>query len=312
LLTLFNGPERGALRGSDYDTAVDVANRAGLALDSSRVYRQQRDLAEALQRSLLTEPPEPDHVEVAVEYLPSVAAAQVGGDWYDAFLQRDGATVLVIGDVVGHDTASAAAMGQVRTLVRAVAAHAGTGPAEVLRGVDEVMETLQVGVTASAVVARLEQTLEERMRGVTRLRWSNAGHPPPIVVSRDGVVALTSPTPDLLLGIVPDGERTEHEVRLDRSATVLLYTDGLVERRGQSLDDGIEALRAVLADLHGEGRALKSLCQEVLRRMLPPEREDDVALVAVRLHPQERPRPSVAGPNRVPPVVPDDPEEIHP
>ena len=97
-----------------------------------------------------------------MRYEPAAEAAQVGGDWYDAFLQPDGATVLVIGDVIGHDTVAAAAMGQVRTLLRGIAATTGDGPADVLRRVDQVMQTLQVDTTATAVVARLEQTPEER------------------------------------------------------------------------------------------------------------------------------------------------------
>ena len=102
----------------DLATAQDVADRAGLALDNARLYSAQQQLAEGLQRSLLTEPPQPDHGEIAVRYLPAAEAARVGGDWYDAFLQPGGATMLVIGDVVGHDTEAAAAMGQLRGLLR--------------------------------------------------------------------------------------------------------------------------------------------------------------------------------------------------
>ena len=116
------------------DTLVDVADRAGLALDNARLYAEQRALAEGLQRSLMTAPPEPDHLQVVVRYEPAAETAQVGGDWYDAFLQQDGATVMVIGDVVGHDTAAAAAMGQVRGLLRGIAVHSGGGPAAVLAG----------------------------------------------------------------------------------------------------------------------------------------------------------------------------------
>src|SRR4051794_8504876 len=183
LLTLFNGPDRGPITAADLETARDVAGRAGLALDSGRLYRQQRDLAEGLQRSMLSEPPEPGNAQVVVRYAPAAEAAQVGGDWYDAFQQPDGAMVLVIGDVIGHDTVAAAAMGQVRTMLRTVAARDGLGPADVLREVDAVIETLRAGVTATAVVARLEQTPDERSRGITRVRWSNAGHPPPIVLN---------------------------------------------------------------------------------------------------------------------------------
>jgi serine phosphatase RsbU (regulator of sigma subunit) len=239
-----------------------------------------------------------------VRYSPAAEAAQVGGDWYDAFLQRDGATVLVIGDVVGHDTAAAAAMGQMRTMLRTLAVHTGAGPAAVLRGVDAVMATLDAGVTATAVVARLEQTPDELARGLTRLRWSNAGHPPPLVIGPDGVVdVLGGQDGDLLLGIDPDGERCEPEVELPWGSTLLLFTDGLVERRGQSIDDGLQQLRAILREPAVRHLTLDDLCDEVLSRMLPDRREDDVALVAMRLHPQDRPRPAEAGPNRVPDAV---------
>jgi PAS domain S-box-containing protein len=115
LLTLFYADGHQPT-SADVSVAQDVADRAGLALDNARLFGQQQQMAEALQRSLLTDPPEPDHAEIVVRYLPATEAARVGGDWYDAFLQPSGATMLVIGDVVGHDTAAAAAMGQVRSL----------------------------------------------------------------------------------------------------------------------------------------------------------------------------------------------------
>ena len=295
-------------RASDLETIAELAGRAGLALDNARLYEQQRLLAEGLQRSLLTEPPEPDHSHVVVRYQPAAQAAQVGGDWYDAFLQPDGATMIVIGDVIGHDTVAAAAMGQVRGLLRGIAANTGDGPADVLRSVDRVMQTLNIDTTATVVVARLEQTPDERDRGVTRVRWSNAGHPPPMVLQPDGTVTvLPEVEADLLLGIDPTSPRGESQLTMDRGSTVLLYTDGLVERRGQSLDDGLAKLRSTLGELGRQSVTVDELCDQVLERMLPLRPEDDVALVAVRLHPQDRPRPASAGPRRVPPGVPDEP-----
>ena len=280
----------------------DVATRAALALDNVRLFQQQRLLAEELQRSLLTPPPEPDHAQVVVRYVPASNAAQVGGDWYDAFLQADGNTVVVIGDVVGHDTAAAGAMGQVRGLLRGIAFTTGAGPAEVLRRLDAAMEGLLVRTTATAVVLRIEQTPDERERGVTRLRWSNAGHPPPMIVHADGAVQpLVSMDADLLLGLDPTTARVETEVVVDRGATVLLYTDGLIERRGQGLDEGLALLRDTLVELADE--PLDDLCDEVLRRLLTDAPEDDVALVAVRLHRQDQPRPAEAGPQVLPPGV---------
>lgn len=310
LLSLCNGADRGPFTPDDMVTAGHVAGRAGLVLDNARLYRQQLELAEGLQRALLTEPPEPDHTQVVVRYTPAAEAAQVGGDWYDAFLQPSGSTVLVIGDVVGHDVQAAAAMGQVRTVVRTTAVVTEAGPAEILRRVDSALETLQMGTTATAVVARLEQAPEERAQGVTRLRWSNAGHPPPMVVDADGTVrTLSGPSPNLLLGVIATSSRSEAEVRVERGATVLLYTDGLVERRDQSLQVGLSKLEETLEELGPLDLPLDDLVDELLLRMLPPEPADDVAIVAVRLHPQDRPRPAEAGPQRVPPTVPVEPVE---
>ena len=304
LVTLGRDAGRGPV---DLATAQEVAGRAGLALDNSRLYRQQRRLAEGLQRSMLTAPPEPDHVQIVVRYEPAAQAAQVGGDWYDAFLQPDGATVLVIGDVVGHDIAAAAAMGQVRSLLRGIAVATGLGPARLLGEVDQAMRTLQSETIATAVVARVEQSDDERARGVTHVRWANAGHPPPMVLNPDGTVAVLSGIrPDPLLGVLPDVVRHESEVALDRGATVLLYTDGLIERRDRSLVEGMEALRDLLLEL--AHLSLQDLCDQILARLLPDRPEDDVALVAVRLHRQDRPRPPEAGPNRVPPTVRPSPE----
>jgi PAS domain S-box-containing protein len=268
----------------DLATAQDVADRAGLALDNARLYSAQQQLAEGLQRSLLTEPPQPDHGEIAVRYLPAAEAARVGGDWYDAFLQPGGSTMLVIGDVVGHDTEAAAAMGQLRGLLRGVATYSDAGPAEVLRGLDASMTTLRTTTLATAAVARFERTPEERVRGVTRMRWANAGHPPPLVIRADGSVAAEAESwkGDLLLGVDAEACRRESVVTLDPGATVLLYTDGLVERRDADLDAGMVRLRDTVMEL--ADRPLEELLDELLERLVQGRPEDDVALVAVRLH----------------------------
>ena len=303
LLTLYYRSD--SIREHDLSTAQDVADRTGLALDNARLYSAQQQLAEGLQRSLLTEPPQPDHGEIAVRYLPAAEAARVGGDWYDAFLQPEGSTTLVIGDVVGHDTEAAAAMGQLRGLLRGIATYSSAGPAEVLRGLDASMTTLDVHTLATAAVARFEQTPDELSRGVTRMRWANAGHLPPLVINPDGTVAeLASWKGDLLLGVDPDATRRESVVALDRGATVLLFTDGLVERRNSDLDAGLARLRDALVEL--ADRPLEEMLDELLDRLVHGRPEDDVAMVAVRLHRQDRPRPEEAGPTRVPPNVPDD------
>ena len=305
MLTLANGAHRGVFTSEDLVAARHVAARAGLVLDNARLYRQQRDIAEGLQRFLLTPPPEPDHLQIVVRYVPAGQAAQVGGDWYDALMQPSGATVLVIGDVVGHDVEAAAAMGQIRTIMRTLGALDSDGPAAVVHQSEQVMAALQSGILATAVVARLEQTEAERDLGLTRLRWSNAGHPPPAVIAPDGSVQLlTTDFTDVMLGVDPAAPRRESQMTLGRDAVVLLYSDGLIERRDQDLDHGLDRLQQTLVEL--AGRELNELCDELLTRMLPDDPGDDVALVAVRLHPQDKPRPSEAGPNRMPPGHPTD------
>jgi hypothetical protein len=186
-----------------------------------------------------------------------VEVAEVGGDWYDAFLQPSDATVLVIGDVVGHDTAAAAAMGQLRGMLRGIAYQDGPGPAAVLTELDTAVQGLGMGTMATAAIARVEQTAEERAEGLTRLRWSNAGHPPPLLLHADGrVEELGQARPELM-----------------------------VEGRDLPLDDGIARLWAALTEMAAE--PLPVLCDRVIERVRPEGLQDDMALVAIRLHPQD-------------------------
>ncbi len=292
-LGLFNGAERGAHTAEELETAAEIGRRAGLSLHHARLFDRQRRLADALQRSMLTDPPEPDHCEIVVRYVPATSGAEIGGDWYDAFEQRDGATVLVIGDVVGHDSRAAAAMGQVRGLLRGIGFHSGGSPAEVLTGLDQAISGLALPTMATALVARVEQDEDDRRAGRTWLRWSSAGHPPPVHVSRTAEVSvLDDPAVELLLGVDPATPRRDSVAVLGCGDTVLLYTDGLVERRDRDLDAGTAELVRVLAELSDV--PLTELCDRVLERMFLPDAEDDVALLAVRVHDQRRPRPSTA------------------
>ena len=262
---------------------------------------EERALSDRLQQSLLTPPPEPDHLQIAVRYRPAAHAAQVGGDWYDAFLQPDGATMLVIGDVVGHDSSAAAAMGQLRGLLRALAYGSEQGPAATLTRVEHAAQGLAVTAMATGVLARIERHPDVPVSGTRVLRWSNAGHLPPVLLAPDGTVTeLTSP-PELMLGIDPSAVRSDHAVDLPDHHTLLLVTDGLVERRDIDLDEGMSRLRAALGDLGR--RPLEELLDTVLARLVPDAGADDVAIVAVRTFPEDRPRPPEAGPNRLPPGV---------
>ncbi len=277
VLTLYQDAGR-MMTDEDAETARRVAAEAARAIARVQRQSQQAQLAEALQRSLLTDPPALDRAAVVVRYVPAAEAAHVGGDWYDAFLQRDGSLVVVIGDVVGHDTAAAAAMGQLRGLLRGIAHYSSAGPAEVLRGLDEAIVQMHDDTLATAVVARLERDGS----GGRRLRWANAGHPAPVLLAEDGTATvLGGEIGDLMLGVDPTAVRPESVVPMAPGATVLLYTDGLVERRGGTLDDGVAALTAHLEELAGS--PLEELCDGLLRRMLRGIPQDDVALAAVRL-----------------------------
>ena len=257
-----------------------------------------RRLSEALQRSLLTAPPQPDHLQIAVRYLPAAAEAQVGGDWYDAFMIT-GKVSLVIGDVAGHDQDAAAMMGQMRNLLRGVAHIEKAPPAAVLSALDLALQDLAVGALATAVLAQVEQSPADAARGLRVLRWSNAGHPPPLLLRPDGTAELLTRPPDLLLGLDPGTDRVDHTQELQPGSTVLFYTDGLIERRGASLDEGMAWLSRAVAGLAGVG--LEQMCDALLA-MLDTDVDDDVAVLAVRAHPEDRPRPPEAGPV----VLPDD------
>ena len=297
LLTVFNGADRGPFSSDDLAALREAAAKVGVALDNARLHAEQRGLAEQLQLSLLTELPEPDHLQVAARYSPAAEGTQVGGDWYDAFLVGDGSTSLVVGDVAGHDRGATVAMAQVRNVLRGVAHAMVEPPAAVLSALDRAMEDLAVGALTTAVLAKVEQGEQDAARGHRTLRWSSAGHPAPVVVHPDGSAELLTRDADLLLGLAPGTDRHDHTQALLPGATVLLYTDGLVERRGEHLGVGLERLRhaaARLADLE-----LEAMCDALLAELAGPA-EDDVALLAIRTHPQDRPRPPEAGPQKLP------------
>ena len=281
-LGLFSGPERSPMTPAEIETGIEIGRRAGLALHHARLYGQQRELADALQRSMLTEPPLIEGCEIVVRYVPASAGAEIGGDWYDAFFDRGGQPVLAIGDVVGHDTRAAAAMGQVRGLLRGISFSSGGTPAEVLGRVDRAMEGLALDTMATALVARLERG----EAGGTQLRWANAGHPPAMLIAPDGAVQVLGQQPaDLLLGVSPESFREDRVTALAAGSTLLLYTDGLVERRDRDIDAGTDELVSVLEEF--AGLPLAELCDRVVERLFLPDAADDVAVLAVRLHPTD-------------------------
>src|SRR5829696_5586558 len=301
-LTLVNGPDRGPHTAEELRTAEIASRRAALALDNARLALANQQVAERLQLSLLSPPVQPEYLELAVRYRAATQGVSIGGDWYDAFLQPDGDTVLVIGDVMGHDIEAAAAMGQVKTLVRGIAFDRLEEPAGVLRRVDHALVGLAVPAMATALVCRIEQTPAERAAGVRRLRWSTAGHPDPMMLRPDGTVDDLAATGGPPLGVGWLGPRSDGVVEMSEGSTLLLFTDGLFERRGVPLDEGRERVREVLGRL--PGLPLDALCDRLLAELLGEGVEDDVAVLAVRAHPVHAGRPAEAGPEVLPPAVP--------
>ena len=162
LITLARDENRPPFSPAEIRAASDLSRRAGITLANAQSFGREREMSEQLQRSMLTAPVAPDDVEVAVRYIPAARAAQIGGDWYDAFAQEDGATVLVVGDVVGHDSVAAAVMGQLRSVLRGIAVANGGGPAELLGDLDRALVTLRMSTNATVVVARVEEREDGR------------------------------------------------------------------------------------------------------------------------------------------------------
>jgi len=257
-----------------------LAAQAAQAVDRARLLDVERDQSATLQRSFLTRPEQPTDVDIQVRYQPAAKHAQIGGDWYDAFVGPDGATVIAVGDVVGHDMLSAAVMGQVRNLLRGIVFGRPGSPADTLQRLEAAMAGLEFASSATLFLARLEPP-REHASGPRILKWCNAGHPPPLLVDgQTGAVEILDPEPDLMIGVQPGTSRTVHRRVLAPGSLLLLYTDGLVERRGEDLDDGISRLAHVLE--RNRFASLKDVADSVLTLSAGP-REDDAAVLALRL-----------------------------
>jgi serine phosphatase RsbU (regulator of sigma subunit) len=287
---------------TDDDVALveTIASRAALALDNALSFDLERNLSLHLQQALLPPLlPQPDHLQIATRYQPAGRGQLVGGDWYDAFLDRSGLTNFVIGDVAGHDIAAATTMGQLRTMVRTFAHDGHRDPAQVLAAIDSCVGALGNPVFATTLLARIDRyddTEPARRREVT---WSSAGHLAPLLVTVDGSVRLLEIRTDLPLGLGADlidtrPARRSHTAVLPPSATLVLYTDGLVERRGEDLDHGLQRLLDAAKE-YGH-LPLEELC-DALIEAVDGDGDDDVAIIAVRAFPEDEARPQEAGPS---------------
>ncbi|SCE66633.1 SpoIIE family protein phosphatase [Micromonospora mirobrigensis] len=275
-ITLVNGPDRRPFDDGDLHTALDIGRRAGQAVGNSWMYGEQRHVAEVLQHSMLPTLPRPPGVELAARYQPVADRVEVGGDWYDAFVQPDGDLIVAIGDVAGHDIEAAATMGQLRNMVRGNAFGRPDPVAGLLTHLDEAIRGLRIPTVATAVLARLRRADP----GGLTLDWCNAGHPPPLLVRVGGAVEVLDGPREPLLGLARPTRRTGRETSLASGDTLLLYTDGLVERRDRPLDEGLEELVDRLTG--GDRLTVDELCDRLVTAV--HNREDDIALLAVRAH----------------------------
>jgi serine phosphatase RsbU (regulator of sigma subunit) len=203
---------------------------------------------------------------------------QVGGDWYDALPRPSGGTALVIGDVEGHDIAAATQMAQLRNLLRAFLWDHDEPPAAVLMRLDRSLRELGIDALATAVVAMLTR---DGPGGAARLRWASAGHPPPVVVMPGAAPTFLAGRNDLLLGVDPARARTDQETLLPAGSLLLLYTDGLTEARGADVAARTAQLLAAVRRCAGAG--LEDLLDGVLAELVGDDRQDDVAMLGVRL-----------------------------
>ncbi|MDF2979532.1 MAG: hypothetical protein K0S40_4260 [Actinomycetospora sp.] len=262
----------------DLYLAADLAARAGLAVDNARLYAREHGAAETLQRSLLPAVPPMKGMSVASRYLAATDGAQVGGDWYDMLPLPDGAVGLAVGDVVGHDLRAAAAMGELRGVLRSYAWE-GLGPADVIDRADDVVQGLGMAAMATAVYARLERGDHD---GWT-LRYSNAGHPPPLLRrASDGAVELLTGNLSPLIGATRAITRHETVVHCGAGDLLVLHTDGLIEAPGTDPDERTQLIADTLAGQDAD-MPVEELCDQLLEVLGVDGLRDDAVLLAIRL-----------------------------
>ena len=272
---------RPAFTEDDRALVVELAARASVAVEHAEHFQHSRRVSVALQAAMLTAPPIHPGLEVQARYLPAARDLDVGGDWYDAFALPDGDLAVGVGDVAGHDLSAAATMGQLRSMLRALACETGSEipatPSDVVCRLDRVASRLDVTGFTTLAFGRVG-----RRAGRTVFRWANAGHPPPVLVPPDGEPELLREGVGMVLGVAPDRQRTDREVELAPGATLLLYTDGLVERR----NDPDDTASAHLLDLVRRGKELplSDLCDHLVRGT-GADTGDDMVVLALRVAP---------------------------
>lgn len=253
-----------------------TAQRVGLAMDHVRLTAGEHMLAETLQRAMLPDLDHIDSLDVWTYYSPNVEHAQVGGDWYDVVHLGEDVIGAVVGDVVGHDVEAAAAMGQLRSVLRTFASELHD-PGTVLSRLDGMVESMRIRRPASLVYTTLQPSQDTP--GDWTLQYSSAGHLPGLVVSAGEVVEM-SEARGPLMGFGA-GERSTAQLPLEPGDVLVLYTDGLVERRDRPVHDGVARLREVMLAAAAETDAA-GIGEQILRQFAAPP-EDDIAVVVIRV-----------------------------
>ncbi|HTU95508.1 MAG TPA: SpoIIE family protein phosphatase [Solirubrobacteraceae bacterium] len=259
----------------DLELLTLAADRMAIAIDHVQRFAHGRQLVETLQRSLLPDRlPHHPRLELAARYLPSGLAPQIGGDWYDALeLDRD-RTAVMIGDVVGHGVRAATTMSELRNALRAFAVE-GHGPGAALQQLDRVVHaTFGPGMIATVLFLIIDAS-----KGTVSI--SRAGHPPPALRTAGGEIRFLETGGTLPLGIDDRVKADEAEYAVNAGDTLLLFTDGLVERRRESINTGFDRLREAFRTAPDD---VEELCDYILERTVTEQAShDDIAVLAVRV-----------------------------
>ncbi|HEX5332591.1 MAG TPA: GAF domain-containing SpoIIE family protein phosphatase [Cellulomonas sp.] len=248
------------------------------ALERAQLFAERRDVARTLQEAMLTALPQPPQLRLVAHYLPAGRADAVGGDWYDAIVLPDDAVAVMVGDVTGHDMDAAARMGQLRSSLRTLAWDRPDQPSAWLQRLDRTNEDIGLRSVATVLAGRCDVDPAGDGQLFT---WSSAGHPAPILIRPgEGARVLDRPN-DLIIGIAPDTERHDHSQALQVGDVVLLYTDGLVERRDESLVVSVATLAEAAGAL--QGAPPDELVTTLARRVVTDVPGDDVVLLAIQV-----------------------------
>lgn len=268
--------------GSGYRPSLDkrtlmgtLADLAGQALRRIRLQQARVELATALQKTML--PTLPEHLaglEVAARYRPSRDGLDIGGDWYDAFVMPDGTVALEIGDAQGHDVDAAAAMGQVRASMRAIAAHE-PDPATVLTRTNELLMAMDAARFASCTMLHLDSR-DGRVTG------ASAGHVPVLCARKDGSHSIRELPGGPVLGVVPDTEYREETFTLDKDSALVMVTDGVVEGPGLTLEAGLERAGTLAGAALHDGLNAEETADRILDAAVAVDHLDDVAVLVIR------------------------------